>query len=1526
MKRHSFKTRVWAWLLTIVMVLGMLPSGTVSAEGAMGTVSAITGGVAVTDPAGANVTASATAVTLDWSQADGGWKVGLKVAAPEGMTKAEHFTDGTNSVTYKAGTGEAKSFWENQSSDAAAEDAARYVELWIVLTEAFVEQESLSRAWSFDWDMDGVYEQQVALTIPRSAVTLNRDGQQVYPVVYRGTVSVPAGNGVVTDASGEKPAVTFSGMSVSWSEKSEDRAAGWWISFRIQAPGNVDEAALKDAAMETDGTAGKFWDVKTSAQAPHYAELWFQLTKESADIAHTYKLDWNNDGQTDQTVSLTVDADTMTLVTVAQQELKFQNSKVTVTYGDKFLTNQVTGGSGSGLVTYEIASAGGSDIIDLNTSTGAVSVKNAGTVTIKATKAASGQYDAATATYVMEILPRPITVKISDATKKYEDTNPTFTATVTKGTLVDENAEVVMTYDAIADKPDAGSHVISGTGYVAVNDVESKNYTVTVENGTLTVQRSGRTVSFEQSGPQSVVFGTESFTNKLVVDKENGKSKVTYAIAKETGIDAEVDQNGVVTIETKKPISQSGTIIVKATVAADNGYEEASAEYTLTVSPMDVSGVQYNLSETANDQGWYKENVIVTVLGEYEIGLGEDGKFPKEWKAGTEGEVLDREGEHDYVIYLKKDKHFAAPLKIENIRIDRGEPEDIRVEYSEKIIAEDGNVLFFDQADILATVFFGDAVSGVASVEIDLGDGKTPHFATAKEIQDGKCVVKLNSNARNEILVTVTDAAGWTKTYTKTAVVDSTKPVVTLTQAGEKVAANGDRNYYTGKVTLTVTVKETNFVPGNMVVNIDKQNAFGAATTAKVMIKTGDGEVAFDKDYNDYWVSNGEEHTLTLIFSEDTNYTVTVTGTDKAGNKAVSALNTTQEETVSKFTIDTGLPHTQKLAYLNAEPADILTEFVEAKVSFFNNRMYIVVQVRDDISGIRSMTVTADGYSAEMLELIQDSNIFQAAFAFPKEALNADNQFNGYITVDAVDWAGNSLGAYTFQDNKLVVDNIAPVGAITPAQAVQEVGGVRYYAGNIQVAIAITEANYQDYKDNTDKTVKPVITVTKDGGGAAFQQTGWPETGNRPSSTVTLTEDGEYRVVVTYTDGSGNPMATLDSGKLVLDTTLPQITVTNIKNNSANKDDPYSFLITVTDINLDSATVKPVLTAVTRGEDGLYTTKQIDLGAAQVLDDGDTVQFTVNNLEKDALYTLTCSAKDLADNECKQMLLADGKGYETVEFSINREGSTFGFGSEATNTMIDQYYVYSVEEDVVIVEVNVDPIETYTVTLNGAELTEGSDYTTSQTSNPDEWSKRTYVISKSLFAQEGQYNIVVSSTDKTNTTAYSDIKDLAVAFVVDQTAPVLTISGLQEGGRYQTSEQLVTLIPTDEGGRLNALKILVLDSDGNPLTDETGKDISLRFELSGEELYSYLDENGGTVSFTVPTGLELQVQVICNDCAVNAQGQTNEYNELFRRVTVSENAFVIFYANKAAFFGTIGGVAALAILIVILLKRKKSAK
>ncbi len=746
----------------------------------------------------------------------------------------------------------------------------------------------------------------------------------------------------------------------------------------------------------------------------------------------------------------------------------------------------------------------------------------------------------------------------------------------------------------------------------------------------------------------------------------------------------------------------------------------------------------------------------------------------------------------------------------------------------------------------------------------------------------------------------------------KTVTVDKLLPTVTVEYDNQDVINTIDGRLYFNKTqSATITVIEHNFRASDIKAVV---TALGYANN-QVDVADFAAQLA---DPNN-WTHNGNVHKASVEYIVDANYTFDIDFMDMAKNEFVG-------READLFTVDTTAPTNLTITY----STNVFEEILESiTFGYYNAAVKVTVTATDTTSGIHHIAYSymngqgVSGVNAELLnqaiqgaEIRHEGSTATAEFFIPKEALGNRNQFNGTVQFTAYDRSENNT---ELKDNtRLVVDNISPTATISYNEPVKIANGTSFYAGNINATIVIDEANF----DADDV----IVSVTKDGRSYPVNVAWRNNSVDTHTGSFALTEDGDYIVSVQYKDKSGNEMNSYTSNELTLDATSPVITVSNIKANTANKDEKYGFVIEISDTNLDVSTMKPILMAVLKNDDGVYQTVEIDLGEPVAVVDGQKYTYTVENLAEDALYTLACGVKDMSDNEMKQVVLEDGKSYDWVQFSVNRKGSTFGYGTPFTEKLVNQYYVYSVMDDLVIVEVNVDPIENYTVTLNGKTLVEGTDYITTQTSKSGEWSKRTYTIKRELFVAEGEYSVIVSSTDKTNTTAFSDVKNLTVAFTVDQTKPVLTITGLEAGGRYQTDLQTVTLMPNDEGGRLNSLKVVVLDSNGDPLKDDNGKDISVRFEMSGEELLKYLSDNSGKITFTIPEGLNNQVQIICNDCAINAENQTNTYDELFKRVTVSRNKLVIFYANTPLFLGSLAGVAAVIALIIVLVKRSKNKK
>lgn len=767
-------------------------------------------------------------------------------------------------------------------------------------------------------------------------------------------------------------------------------------------------------------------------------------------------------------------------------------------------------------------------------------------------------------------------------------------------------------------------------------------------------------------------------------------------------------------------------------------------------------------------------------------------------------------------------------------------------------------------------------------------------------------------------------------TYTsKKIVIDKTAPKVRVDYHNEDVVNTlkdkdgNDRKYFDKTQTATITIEEHNFRADDVVLTVTAKNIIGEDIVVTDYLGQGKNRDEWKNltPYETLWRRTDDTYKLEIEYPVDANYTFDIEYKDLA-------MRDSNEYAPDYFTVDKTKPTNLVATY----STNIIEKIISGiTFGYYKEQMTVTIQADDEISQIHHFMYSykkADNVSNVNAELLkqaienakisfngEESKTSTAEFKIPKETLRNDNQFNGTIEFTAYDRAENS-SAYEEKDKRIVVDNIAPTAQVSYNEPIQNANGISYYAGDINGTIVINEANF--YAEDVK------VIVTRDGQPVTVPVSWTDDSVDVHRGTFTLHEDGNYIVTIQYEDRSQNRMATYTSNQLTIDTKAPTISASNIKMNTANKDEVYGFTLTVNDENVDVKSIRPVLIAIVRNDEGTYETKEISLGEQREVEAGKTYTYTIDNLEQDGIYTLRCSVKDMSDHSTSTIGLSDGNQYEEVRFSINRHGSTF-MVDDNTAEVIEKYYVYSVDNDVVIYEINADPIDTYSVKVNGKEL-KTTEFETSMSAKDGEWYKRTYALDKKLFEEEGEYSVVVESTDKANTMAYSDVKGLKISFVVDQTKPVLTISGIQNNGRYQVKEQTVTVIPTDDGGRLNSLKAVVLDKHGKAIKDEKGKDISVRFEMMGEELLKYLEEHEGKVTFTVPEGLENQVQVVCDDCAMNSAGTTNTFDETFEKVTVSQSKVVIFYANKPLFYGSIAGLLAVTGggLFFILRKKKEN--
>ena len=596
------------------------------------------------------------------------------------------------------------------------------------------------------------------------------------------------------------------------------------------------------------------------------------------------------------------------------------------------------------------------------------------------------------------------------------------------------------------------------------------------------------------------------------------------------------------------------------------------------------------------------------------------------------------------------------------------------------------------------------------------------------------------------------------------------------------------------------------------------------------------------------------------------------------------------------------------------------TSFAESVYFKANRTAKIVVTERNfDPSMVKLVITNTDGYVPEITSWTTvegtgngDGTTHTAYVVFDRDG---DYTFD----ISCTDTATNANTAVDYADSlapkAFTVDKTAPVVSVVYDN--NDVFNGNYYKAQRIATITVTEHNFETGR------IKISLKATDDGVEAPLPiVSNWNPNGDVHTATITYAADSLYVFDFEYIDKAGNATADIAEQTFYVDMTNPVLTIEKIVDESANNDEGnIGLVMTATDTNFDVFT--PVLTAVVKNGD-TFETKKLTIGETTDIKNGKV--FTVSNIDADGIYRITCTIVDKAGNAYSEVTLekADGTKYveqragddTLVTFSVNRDGSTFEV-DEDTVKVVDQYYIQNLKNDVVIVEINADPLKEYAVTLNGKELVKDTDYTVTEEGGNGAWMKYTYKVNKELFADEGEYKLVVSSMDKADNDAFSDVKDATVEFVVDRTAPVVTISGIANDGRYQTESQPVTLIPTDDGG---ALKTLIVN-----MVDEDGKVIKEVINLTGEALTAELEANGGKITFEIAEGLYQNVQIICTDCATGETDATNTYDTTVKNVSVSSSVFMIFWANKPLRWGTIGGLSAviIALAVLIILKKKK---
>lgn len=397
------------------------------------------------------------------------------------------------------------------------------------------------------------------------------------------------------------------------------------------------------------------------------------------------------------------------------------------------------------------------------------------------------------------------------------------------------------------------------------------------------------------------------------------------------------------------------------------------------------------------------------------------------------------------------------------------------------------------------------------------------------------------------------------------------------------------------------------------------------------------------------------------------------------------------------------------------------------------------------------------------------------------------------------------------------------------------------------------------------------------------------ESNNNYTYKISFKEDGEYSLGVRVKDLAGNMVELTEVSSFIIDTKAPTVEITGVENQMAYASNVVPILMIV-DENYDEEQVDIQIQGIRNKTLGIVPEKSN-------ITNGESIRIDCfpKDESMDDIYTMTVKVCDQAGNETIQEIL----------FSVNRYGSSYRIG-DGVKEKIGKYFME--EFEVHIYEVNANELNPEEIcaklVVNGVprELSLGAQYQVKDVSEHKGWYEYEYVFDKSLFEQEGMYQILLSSVDMAGNLneTINEKKVVTLNFGIDKTPPVTIPLNIQNKETYGVENRKVSIKVSDN---------LILEKVQIYLNDQ-----EIAYEVS-EENYT----------FDVPSkNTRQRIRVVATDAAGNME--VKDINDFY--VTTS---MWIQWKNNSLLVGvTICFVAAVLVVVgyfyVILLKKKQKVR
>ena len=849
--------------------------------------------------------------------------------------------------------------------------------------------------------------------------------------------------------------------------------------------------------------------------------------------------------------------------------------------------------------------------------------------------------------------------------------------------------------------------------------------------------------------------------------------------------------------------------------------------------------------------------------------------------------------------------NYGDSKAVTDFVIDKTAPVNSDIKINDSSVLARGGVAFekFYRNDVTVKFSTNADISGIKSVKYqkvnDLSSYNKNGTWNEYDSQNG---VVVKPNEKFVIYFMVEDMAGNTVIVNSTGIVDKA-PI------GEKAApeidiipdaanANGLHNgnvnvamkvvdpkysgvnsdingYYSGinKITYRIYTRDTDAVETGTLMDISANNTNGAVFDKDNLISSWSGNITVDASR----------------FNSN-NVVVEVKAVDNAGNERV----TTNEMIGQAIKIDITAPAID-VSYDN-NTADNNTYFKENRTARIQitERNFNENDVDVRISNTDGVIPSVSGWTQYAGSGNMDNTTWVTYVTY-----DADGDYK--FDISYKDMADNTAGAENYADGtvaakEFTVDKTNPV--IEVSYDNNDAENSNYYKTDRTATISVTEHNFQ-----ADRVIVNVTAMDDGNAVTAPQISGWTSGGDINTATIYYGSDAYYTFNISMQDMAGNSSDEFTEQNFYVDKTVPELSITGVENNTANSGTVIP-VVSYSDTNYDESLVSITLTGANR--------KNVELdGSYSEQHNGRVFTFKdfANEKSIDDIYTLTASITDRAGNVSTQ----------TVEFSVNRFGSTYELSSTTEN--LNGTYVKSTE-DVVLSEVNVNQLTNIKLTLYKNDATivlkENEDYRVSISGGNGQWYQYTYTVFAKNFSENGVYRITIQSDDATGRTQKTDqdTKNVEIQFGIDNEPPVINVKNLESKTTYAMESKEVEMTVRDN------LKLgqVIVELDGNEYKT-----------WSGDELEQIV-QNGGNFTFNIDGNSTSahNIVVYASDAAgngaktANADKPANVVN--IDDFYVTTNKWVQYINNKPLFYGSIIAVIAvvgLGVFAVTFVRRKK---